>query len=321
MLALGAACPNTQAAMLGIDLTGRRAFVAGITDANGFGYAIALALAQAGATVCFGVWPPALGVYEKLSSLGKLDKARRMSDGSLFAPEGVYALDAAYDTLDQVPTAVRDERRYAERGDFTIDGVRAKLQEQFGDKCLDIVVHALANSPEIGNELIDTSRAGYLAALSVSSYSLVSMVKRWGPLFRQDGSVLSLSYIAGQRVVHGYGGGMSAAKAALESDTKVLAYEAGRRWGIRVNSISAGPVATRAASSTGIIGQLIGEYERVTPSHGRLTTDEVGKCAAFLLSPLARAITGVTLYVDYGFHMIGWTGEPPPSSSTNASAR
>lgn len=294
--------------MLGIDLTGRRAFVAGITDGNGFGYAIARALVEAGASVCFGVWPPALGVYERLAALGKLDSARRLEDGSLFEPERVYPLDAAYDGLDEVPLTVREDRRYLDRGDFTIDGVGARLAADFGDRPLDILVHSLANSPEIGNDLLDTSRAGYLAALSVSSYSLVSMVKRWGPLFRRGGSVLSLSYIAGERVVAGYGGGMSAAKAALESDTRVLAFEAGRRWGLRVNTISAGPVATRAASATGVIGRLIEEYERVTPRNAQLTTHEVAGCAAFLASPLAHAVTGVTLYVDHGFHIMAWPG-------------
>src|SRR5690606_39076250 len=113
---------------------------------------------------------------------------------------------------------------------------------------LDILVHSLANGPEVAKDLIDTSRKGYLAAISVSSYSLVSLVSRFGPLMRRGGSVVSLSYLASQQVIPGYGGGMSAAKAALECDTRYLSYQAGRRYGIRVNTISAGPFASRAAS-------------------------------------------------------------------------
>merc|ERR1711972_1093756 len=101
--------------------------------------------------------------------------------------------------------------------------------------------------PEVTKPLLETSRKGYLAASSASAYSLVSMVARFAPMGPPGGSVLSLTYIASQRVIPGYGGGMSSAKAQLESDTKTLAYEAGRKFGIRVNSISAGPLATRAA--------------------------------------------------------------------------
>src|SRR5262249_42656425 len=143
--------------------------------------------------------------------------------------ERVYPLDAAYDTLDSVPEDVRTSKRYAERGDFTIDGVAKALVADFGDKPLDILVHSLANGPEVKKPLLETSRNGYLAAVSVSAYSLVGMVQRFGPIMRPGGSVVSLTYMASERVIPGYGGGMSSAKAALESDTRVLAYEAGRK--------------------------------------------------------------------------------------------
>src|SRR5256886_6176429 len=113
--------------------------------------------------------------------------------------------------------------------------------QDFGDRPLDIVVHSLANGPEVKKPLLDTSRAGYLAAVSASAYSLVSLVARLAPLMRPGGSFLSLTYMASERVVPGYGGGMSSAKAALESDTRTLAFEAGRKYGVRVNTISAGP--------------------------------------------------------------------------------
>ncbi|HTA88841.1 MAG TPA: SDR family oxidoreductase, partial [Polyangiaceae bacterium] len=153
--------------------------------------------------------------------------------------------------------------------------------------------------------LIETSRAGYLSAVGVSAYSLVSMVQRWGPLMRPGGSMVSLTYLASERVIPGYGGGMHAAKAALESDTRVLAFEAGRKYGIRINTISAGPYASRAASVTGIIDEVVAYYERNAPLQEKLDTVEVANVAAFLSSPLASGITGTLLYVDKGYHAMG----------------
>ena len=170
---------------------------------------------------------------------GKHDDSRRLSTGKLLEFERVYPIDAAYDALSDVPEAVRDSKRYAGRGDFTIDGAAQQLIRDFGDRPLDIVVHSLANGPEVHLPLSETSRSGYLAAVSVSAYSMVSMIRRFSPLMRRNGSFLSLTYLASERVIPGYGGGMNAAKAALESDTRVLAYEAGRKYGVRINTIFA----------------------------------------------------------------------------------
>ena len=117
--------------------------------------------------------------------------------------------------------------------------------------------------------------------------------------------MLSLSYLAGERVVPGYGGGMSAAKAALESDTRTLAYEAGRKYGLRVNTISAGPLASRAASAIGQIQKMVEYYTANAPLPEELTAMEVGTVGAFLCSPLARGISGATIYVDKGYHSMG----------------
>jgi len=288
-----------------IDLSGKRALVAGVADDVGFGFAIAKALAEAGASVCVGTWPPALGIFETLLRRGKLDEARRLSDGRLLDFERIYPLDAAYDTMPDVPADVAESKRYADRGDFTIAGLATRLTSDFGELPLDILVHSLANGPDVKLPLLETSRAGYLTAVSVSAYSLVSMVRRLGPLMRPAGAVVSLSYLAAERVIAGYGGGMNSAKAALESDTRVLAYEAGRRWGLRVNTISAGPYASRAASVTGIIHDVIAYYARNSPLPEALAPQEVANAAAFLVSPLASGITGTTLYVDKGYHAMG----------------
>jgi enoyl-[acyl-carrier protein] reductase I len=106
-------------------------------------------------------------------------------------------------------------------------------------------------------------------------------------------------------VVPGYGGGMSSAKAALESDTRTLAYEAGRRWGARVNTISAGPWASRAASAIGFIEKMIEYAKKSSPLPQAIDAAEVGATAAFLCSPLASGITGTTVYVDKGYHAMG----------------
>lgn len=287
---------------LSIDLKGKRALVAGVADDGGFGWAIAHAMAEAGASVVVATWPPAMGIFETLLSRGKLDESRKLSDGSMLTFEKIYPLDADHDAMDLVPDEVKNNKRYRERGDFTMSGLAASLEADFGKPCLDIVVHSLANGPEVKNPLLETSRKGYLGAMSASAYSFVSLVQKTGPLMRPGGSYLNLSYLAAERVVPGYGGGMSSAKAALESDTRVLAYEAGRKWGVRVNSISAGPLASRAASAIGFIAKIITYYEQSGPLAESLDATEVGATAAFLASPLGTGISGTVLYVDKGYH-------------------
>ena len=291
--------------MLTIDLSGRRALVAGVADDAGYGFAIAKALAEAGATVSVATWPPALNIFMNLLERGKMDESRRLSSGRLLEFERIYPLDAAWDTLGDAPEDIRTSKRYKDVGDFSVEGVAARVREDFGERSLDIVVHSLANGPEVKKPLLETSRNGYLIALGVSAYSLTSMIARLGPMMREGGSVVSLTYMASERVIPGYGGGMSSAKAALESDTRVLAYEAGRKFGIRVNTISAGPLASRAASAIGIIDRMVEYCAQNSPLTDPLTAPEVGTAAAFLCSPLASGITGTTVYVDKGYHTMG----------------
>jgi len=291
--------------MLPINLSGKRALVAGVADDNGFGWAIAKALATAGATVCVATWPPALNIFLNLIERGKIDESRKLPDGSLLTFERIYPLDAVYDTLEQAPDDVRGNKRYKELGDFSIDGLARRLADDFGAQPLDIVVHSLANGPEVRKPLLEVSRGGYLAAISASAYSMVSLVQRLGPLMRPGGSFNSLTYMASERAIPGYGGGMSSAKAALESDTRLLAFEAGRKWGVRVNTISAGPLASRAASAIGIIEKMVAYCAENSPMPNALAADEVGHTAAFLASDLAKGITATTVYVDNGYHSMG----------------
>jgi enoyl-[acyl-carrier protein] reductase I len=295
--------------MLAIDLAGRRALVAGVADDAGFGFAIAKALAEAGASVCVGTWPPALNIFQNLLERGKMDGSRKLSNGEMLEFEKIYPLDAAFDTLEDMPAELRTNKRYKDVGDPTVSGLAQRLRTDFGDGSLDILVHSLANGPEVKKPLLETSRRGYLEAVSVSAYSLVSMIARFGPLMKPGGSVVSLTYMASERVIPGYGGGMSSAKAALESDTRTLAFEAGRKFGLRVNTISAGPLASRAASAIGIIERMIGYVAKNAPLPDPLAANEVGTVAAFLSSPLASGITGTTVYVDKGYHAMGMAVE------------
>jgi enoyl-[acyl-carrier protein] reductase I len=291
--------------MLNINLAGRRAFVAGVADDGGFGFAIAKALAEAGASVCVGTWPPALNIFLNLLERGKMDVSRQLSSGALLEFEKIYPLDAVYDRYEDIPEDVRSSKRYKDVGDCSIGGVAERLVADFGEQPLDIVVHSLANGPEVKKPLLEVSRAGYVGAVSASAYSMVSMVQRLGPLMRADGAFVSLTYLASERVVPGYGGGMSSAKAALESDTRTLAFEAGRKFGVRVNTISAGPLASRAASAIGIIEKMVEYVSANAPLTDTLSADEVGRVAAFLCSPLASGITANTVYVDKGYHAMG----------------
>ena len=109
--------------MLNIDLTGRRALVAGVADDGGFGFAIAKSLAEAGASVCVATWPPALNIFLNLLERGKMDESRKMPDGSMLAFEKIYPLDAAFDTLADVPDDLMESKRYKDLGDFSIDGL------------------------------------------------------------------------------------------------------------------------------------------------------------------------------------------------------
>ena len=289
--------------MLPINLSGKRAFVAGVADDRGYGWAFVRALASAGASICIGTWPPVLRIFTRSLERGKFD--RTLPDGGEIQFEKVYPLDAAFDTADQVPEAVRDDKRYVDLEGYTIQGVADQMQVDFGDQCLDIVVHSLANGPEVRSPLIETTRDGYLAAVSSSAYSMVSMTQRFAPLMNKGGALVSLSYLAAERVIPGYGGGMNAAKAALESDTRMLAYEAGRKFDVRINTISAGPLPSRAASAIGAIDRLV-EYYRDNAALPEVNSaDDVGNAAAFLCSDLAAGITGETLHVDKGYHIMG----------------
>ena len=301
--------------MLSIDLKGKKAFIAGIGDDQGYGWAIAKALAEAGAEIIIGTWTPMLKIFTTAWSLGKFDESRKLSNGKLMEYAKVYPLDAAYDKPEDVPLEIKENKRYLDTEGYTISEVAEAVRRDFGE--IDFLVHALANAPEVKKSLLETSRSGYLAAHSASSYSFLSLLAHFGPFIKKGGSAVSLTYIASEKAVPGYGGGMSSAKAALESDTKNLAWEVGRKWGIRLNTVSAGPLRSRAAKAIGFIDNMI-EYSKANaPLAKELEAEEVGVACAFLLSPLASAMTGSIVYVDNGLHCMGVAVDSPSYQGKN----
>lgn len=302
--------------MLSINLKGKKAFIAGIGDDQGYGFAIAKALAEAGAEIIIGTWTPIVKIFTTSWAAGKFDESRKLSDGTLMEYSKVYSLDAAYDKPEDVPEEIKSNKRYIDVEGYTISEVAAAVHKDFGP--IDILVHALANGPEVKKPLLETSRAGYLAASSSSAYSFVSLLAHFGPGMNPFSSAVSLTYMASEKAVPGYGGGMSSAKAALESDTKTLAWEAGRKWNIRVNTISAGPLRSRAAKAIGFIENMI-EYSKANaPLVKELEAEEVGYTAAFLASSLASAISGSIVYVDNGLHAMGLAVDSPSYQGKNS---
>lgn len=289
--------------MLNVSLKGKKAFIAGIGDDQGFGWAIAKALAEAGATIVVGTWVPLMKIFTTSLQKGKFDESRKLSDGSFMQIAKVYPIDATFDTMEDVPEEIKENKRYKEYENYAVASVAKEIENDFGK--IDILIHSLANGPEVSKPLLETSRHGYLAAVNASAYSFVSLLAHFGPLLSEDGAALSLTYIASERAIPGYGGGMSSAKAALESDTRTLAWEAGRKWGVRVNTISAGPYRSRAAKAIGFIDKMVDYSESNAPLTSPLRGEEIGAAAAFLVSPLASAVTGTTLYVDKGLHAMG----------------
>jgi enoyl-[acyl-carrier protein] reductase I len=170
---------------------------------------------------------------------------------------------------------------------------------------LDFVVHAVAFAlrEELDGEFLRTSREGYRLAQDVSSYSLTALARETAPLMEGGGSIVTLSYLGGERVVPHYNV-MGVAKAALEMSVRYLAADLGPR-GIRVNAISAGPVKTLAASGVHGLSRMLEYHRSHAPLRKNTEQEEVGDAALFLLSPLSRGITGEVIHVDGGFHVMG----------------
>jgi enoyl-[acyl-carrier protein] reductase I len=298
--------------MIPIDLSGKVALVTGVGDNESFAWSIAKALQAAGARLVWAVHPRMMRIVEGfLTGDSPDDLASRQlpHGGGALTVERMLPCDVSYDTLAEVPDATRGDRRYVrieeQYGDYSIAGLMKAVAESH--RAIDVLIHSVAFSPEIKNRAIDTSRSAYLTALSISAYSLTGLLRAALPLMadRPDGAcAVGLTYLGGDRVVPHYGGGMSTAKAALQIDAMQLASNLGPK-NIRVNLISAGPYASRAAKNIGDIEEMKRYAASRSPLPRPIEAQEVANAAVFLCSPLASAITGEVLYVDCGYNVMG----------------
>lgn len=257
--------------MYHIDLRGRHALVMGVANHRSLSWAIAQCLAQAGARLC-------------LTYAGERLRT---------------AVEELAATLPHAWTTECDVTK-----DYEIDEVRQKIEGRWGS--LEMLVHgiAFARREDLEGSFVATPREGFQLALDVSAYSFINVTNRMLPLLVKNGaSVVTLSYLAAQRAIPNYNV-MGSAKAVLEQATRQMAYELGPK-GIRVNCISAGPVNTLAARGIRGFTEMLKEHSGAAPLERNITKEEVGTAGLFLLSDLATGITGTTLYVDAGWHILG----------------
>ncbi len=256
-----------------LDLTGKNALVTGIANNRSIAWGIAQQLHKAGANLGITYLPDDRGKMEK-----KVAELVEPLNPSLFVPCNVQ----------------NDEQIQA-----TFDTIKDKWGK------LDILIHCLAfaNKDDLSGDFSSTSRPGFNQALEISTYSLVQLSGAAKPLMSDGGSIVTLTYLGGDRVVPNYNV-MGIAKAGLEMSVRYLASELGGQ-NIRVNAISAGPIRTLASSAVGGILDMIHHVEEIAPLRRTVTQLEVGNAAAFLCSDLASGITGQILYVDAGYEIMG----------------
>ncbi|MBN8875648.1 MAG: enoyl-ACP reductase FabI [Rhodospirillales bacterium] len=251
-------------------LTGRRALIVGVANEHSLAWGCAKAMHGAGATI-------------GMTYLN--DKARRFVEP--------LAQEVAADPF--LPLEVRDSAQ--------VDALFDALRERWGT--LDVLVHSIAFAPReaLVGRVADCPRDGFLTAMEVSCWSLLDLVRRAEPLMPNGGTIITMSYVGAVEVIRNYGI-MGPVKAALESAVRYLAAELGTK-GIRVHAVSPGPLATRAASGIPDFDKLMADVTHRAPVQRAVTIDEVGAACAFLASDYATAMTGETLYIDGGFHILG----------------
>lgn len=257
--------------MYSIDLSGRHALVMGVANHRSLSWAIAECLAQAGAELCL--------TYAGERMKPMVEELAAGIPGAITLPCDV--------TIDE-----------------EIEQVRRELEARWGS--VEALVHgiAFARKEDLEGSFVATPREGFQLALEVSAYSYLNVVNRMLPLLEKNGaSIVTLSYLAANRAVRNYNV-MGSAKAVLEQATRQMAMELGPKK-IRVNAISAGPVSTLAARGIRGFTDMLKEHNSATPLQRGTTKEDVGTAGLFLLSDLGAGVTGTTLYVDGGWHILG----------------
>ena len=183
-----------------------------------------------------------------------------------------------------------------------LEAVFARIEQEWGK--IDVCLHSIASAPkrDLQGRVVDCSKEGFLLAMDVSCWSFIRMAKLAEPLMKTGGSLFTMTYYGSQMVVENYNL-MGPVKAALESATRYLAAELGPK-GIRVHAISPGPLRTRAASGITEFEALLQKAQAKAPTRSLVSIDDVGMAVAFLATNAAKLITGETLYIDGGYHII-----------------
>lgn len=256
-------------------LQGKRALIVGVASNRSIAWGIAEAMAREGAEIAY--------TYQN-------DKLK----------ERVEELAAQTHSRLVLPVDVAEDRE--------IDAAFSLLQREWPQ--LDIIVHSVAFAPreQLSGSYVDTvTRDGFRTSQDISSYSFVALAKAGRSMLRPGSAMLTVSYLAAVRTIPNYNV-MGPAKASLEANVRFMASDLGPD-GIRVNCISAGPIKTLAAAGIGGMRIMLHYMEKTAPLRRGVTIEEVGNTAAFLCSDLASGITGETVYVDGGYHVIGMSPE------------
>ncbi len=251
-------------------LTGKKALIVGVANEHSIAWGCAQAMRRAGAEIAM--------TYLNDRAKPHVEPLAKALDAEIF-----------------LPLEVRDPAQ--------VDSLFARIAERWDG--LDILVHSIAFAPRdaLQGRVVDCPRDGFLAAMDVSCWSFLDLARRAEPLMRQGGTMMTMSYLGANEVVDNYGI-MGPVKAALESSVRYVATELGPK-GIRVHAVSPGPLATRAASGIKDFDELMTKVSARAPVRRLVTIEEVGAACVFLASDYAAAMTGETLYVDGGYHILG----------------
>ncbi len=263
-------------------VSGKKGLVFGIANDHSIAWAITEQLHKEGAEIGFTHLP------DKDPASPKMERRVR----KLVDPLGTKMV---------VPCNVQD--------DADLDRTFAKAKETYGE--LDFVVHsvAYASLEDLKGPVYNVSREGFKLAMDISVFSLMAIAKRAKDLMPNGGSIICLTYLGGEKVIPGYNV-MGLCKSALESATEYLAHELGPQK-IRVNALSAGPIKTLSISAVKDSDKMFQFYEAFAPLRRNVDVEEVGKSGLYLISDLSSGVTGETLHVDSGYHIMG---APPPDA-------
>jgi enoyl-[acyl-carrier protein] reductase I len=262
--------PETKSERLPPVLTGKKALVIGVANDRSIAWGCAQAMRRAGADIAM--------TYLNEKARTYVEPLAKTVEASVF-----------------MPLEVRDPAQ--------VEALFGAVAAQWDQ--LDILVHSIAFAPRqaLEGRVVDCPRDGFLTAMEVSCWSFLDLARRAEKLMRSGGTMISMSYLGANEVIENYGI-MGPVKAALESAVRYMAAELGPK-GIRVHAVSPGPLATRAASGIKDFDELMARVASRAPARRLVTIDEVGAACVFLACPYGAAMTGETLYIDGGYHILG----------------